>query len=638
MKISSQTAIVVLFIFLLISGLSWAQENPIDENITGDGPTDPAEFEAFVDGIMQAHIKANHIAGITFSYVKDGEIFLAEGYGYADVKKKKPVKADQTMFRPGSISKLFTWTAVMQLYEQGKLDLDANINTYLKEFKIPDTFEQPITLKYLMTHTPGFEEMINYMGVKDAEDLWSLKKYVSTNIPDRVMPPGKLTAYSNYGTALAGYIVEAVSDMPFEEYIEKNIFEPLDMDISTFRQPLPPSLEEYISNGYTYKQGVFNAEMFELINGAAPAGALSSCAADMANFMIAHLQYGRFGANRILKEETAKLMQSLLFTNHPEVSGNAHGFWELYANGLRTIGHGGDTIWFHSQLVLIPEKNEGFFVSYNSVGGGGSPRQDLTHAIFDRYYPAEVSEPKPLTDSQERIRQCTGSYRPTRVVYSTWAKLGALMMNYKVSATENGNLLAVGKQWFEIKPYIFQEIGGENKIVFKGENERNITTMLVDSIPYFAFVKVPWFETPGFSYALLGICGFFFLTTLIWPFRVISGKLCRRKREEVANAPISGRLVAAVFSILYLIFFIGLLMTAQNEMALIFGVPPSLKILLAFPLIAAVLTLFGIFFSVIAWMKKYWNCCARMHYTLVVLASIATLWFLNYWNLLGYKF
>jgi len=638
MKMSSQTTIMVLFISLLISGLSWAQENPFKDNLTGGGPADPSELEAFVDGIMQAHMKANHIAGITFSYIKNGEIFLAKGYGYADVKKKIPVKADQTMFRPGSISKLFTWTAVMQLYEQGKLNLDININTYLNDFKIPETFEQPITLKHLMSHTSGFEEMINNMGVKNAEDLWSLKKYVSTNIPDRVLPPGQLTAYSNYGTALAGYIVEVVSGIPFEEYIEKNIFEPLDMDISTFRQPLPSSLEENMSNGYTYKQGTFNAEMFELINGAVPAGALSSCAADMANFMIAHLQYGHFGANRILKEETAKLMQSLLFTNHPEVSGNAYGFWEQYINGLRTIGHGGDTIWFHSQLVLIPEKNEGFFVSYNSVGGGGSPRQHITNAIFDRYYPAEIPEPNPIADSQERTRQCTGSYRPTRVVYSTWAKLGTLMMNYKVTATEKGNLLFMGKQWQEVNPYIFQEIGGENKIVFDGENEGKITTMLVDSIPYFAFVKVPWFETPGFSYTLLGICGFFFLTTLLWPLRVISGKLCRHKREETAKAPISGRLIATVFSILYLIFFIGILMTAQNQMALIFGVPSSFKILLALPLIASALTLFGILFLVIVWIKKYWDWCSRLHYTLIILASIATLWFLNYWNLLGYKF
>jgi CubicO group peptidase (beta-lactamase class C family) len=524
----------------------------------------------------------------------------------------------------------------MQLYEQGKLDLDADVNTYLKDFKIPDKFDKPITLKHLMTHTPGFEEMIKDMAVRDAKDLWTLKKYISTNIPARVLPPGKLTAYSNYGTGLAGYIVEVVSGMSFEEYVEKNIFEPLGMTISTFRQPIPPHLKEHMSTGYTFKNGLFNAEMFELLNGMAPAGGLSSCATDMANFMIAHLQYGQFGENRILKEETAKLMQSLLFTNHPKVAGNAYGFWEVFANNLRTIGHGGDTIWFHSLLVLIPEKNDGFYFSYNSVGGGGSPRMDLTYALIDRYYPAEVPEPKPLSDSQERIKQCLGNYRPTRVIHSNWAKLMALMMSSAVKTTDEGNLLIAGRQWVEIEPYVFQELGGRDKVVFKADDSGKITNMMLDSAPYFAFVKVPWYQSPNFSYFLLAVCGILFLTALRWPLSAIFRKLCKCK-EEADQAPKSARWVAGVMSVLYLVFVAGLAMSIQDEMSLIFGIPMQVKILLALPLISALLTLFAVIFMVIAWKKKYWSWCARLHYTLIVLASIATLWFLNYWNLLGYK-
>jgi len=637
MKKAIHIGLALCVVFVLIPGIFHGQENITAPEETVEGPSDPAELEAFVDGVMFAHMEANHIAGATFSYVKDGDIFFAKGYGYADVEKRRPVKAEETMFRPGSVSKLFTWTAVMQLYEQGKLDLDADVNTYLKDFKIPDKFGKPITLKHLMTHTPGFEEMISDMAVMEAKDLWPLKKYVSTNIPARVLPPGQLTAYSNYGTALAGYIVQVVSGMSFEEYIEKNIFEPLGMNISTFRQPLPPHLEDNMSTGYTFKKGVFNAEIFELINGMAPAGALSSCATDMANFMIAHLQCGQFGENRILEEETAKLMQSLLFTNHPKVSGNAYGFWEVYANDLRTIGHGGDTIWFHTLLVLIPEKNEGFFVSYNSVGGGGSPRMDLTYALIDRYFPAEMSEPKATSDSQERIQQCIGNYRPTRVIHTTWAKLMALMMNYKVTTTKEGNLFAANKQWIEVEPYVFEEISGRDKIVFKANEKGKITTMLLDSVPYFAFVKVPWYQTPGFSYILLAICGILFLSSLRWPLSAILRKLCKCKTEAV-QPPKTARWIAGTMSVLYLIFVAGLFMSIQDEMALMFGIPLQVKILLALPLLCALLTLFAIFFMIIVWGKKYWTWCARLHYTLVVLASLATLWFLNYWNLLGYKF
>ena len=329
-------------------------------------------------------------------------------------------------------------------------------------------------------------------------------------------------------------------------------------------------------------------------------------------------------------------MQSLLFTNHPKVSGNAYGFWELFANDMRTIGHGGDTIWFHSLLVLIPEKNDGFFISYNSAGGGGSPRIDLTYALLDRYCPAEIPAPKPLSDSQERIKQCMGNYRPTRVIHSTWAKLMALMSNYTVKTTDEGNLLAAGRQWVEIEPYIFQELDGRDKIVFKTDEKGHVSNMVLDSLPYFAFVKIPWYQSPNFSYFLLAVCGILFLTSLRWPLSTIFRKLCKCKTEE-SPAPKSARWVAGVMSILYLVFVVGLFMSVQDEMSIIFGLPMQVKILLAFPLLAALLTLFAIIFMAIAWRKKYWTWCARLHYTLVVLASIATLWFLNYWNLLGYK-
>ncbi len=626
MKKSLKILAALLCVLPLILGTSFGQD-PIVER---------ADLEAFVDGIMKAQMKANHIAGATFSFVKDGEILLAKGYGYADVEKKVPVKADETMFRPGSISKLFTWTAVMQLYEQGKIDLDADINTYLEKFKIPDTFPEPITLKHLMTHTPGFEEMIDDMAVRKSEDLWTLEKYVSTNIPARILPPGKLTAYSNYGTALAGYIVQRVSGLPFEEYVEKNIFEPLGMNTSTFRQPIPAHLEGKMSQGYTFKRGVFNKEIFELINGAAPAGALSSCATDMANFMIAHLQFGHFGENRILEEQTANLMQSLLFTNHPEVNGNAYGFWELKTNNLRAIEHGGDTIWFHSLLLLIPQKNAGFFFSYNSVGGGGSPRSNLAHAILDRYFPVEIPEVHPISGNEKRVRSAAGNYRPTRVVKTNWAKLMALMMNVSIKVTEEGRLYGAGKQWIETEPYVFEEIGGTDKLVFKADEDGNIASLFIDSVPYFAFVRVPWFESPSFSYVLLAICGLMFVTAMRWPFGAIFRKICKKAKEE-NQAPRAFRWAAGGLSALYLIFVTGLAVTVSDQMNIIFGVPNEVKVLLALPLIAVLLTVTALFFMIRAWYKKYWTRCARLHYTLVVLASIVFLWFLNFWNLLGYK-
>jgi CubicO group peptidase (beta-lactamase class C family) len=232
----------------------------------------------------------------------------------------------------------------MQLVERGQLDLDANINDYLTEFKIPDTYPEPITMKHLLTHTPGFEDgALGYLFVQSTDEIVPLSDSLKAHIPWRVRSPGTYSSYSNYGTALAGLIVADVSGMPFNEYIEKNILEPLGMENSTFREPLPDRLAENMATGYKRKKGVYEKDDFEIISNFGPAGALSSTAADMARFMIAHLQNGRYGDARILEEETAKQMHSQQYTLDPRLPGMAYGFYESRVNGQHIIGHGGDT-------------------------------------------------------------------------------------------------------------------------------------------------------------------------------------------------------------------------------------------------------------------------------------------------------
>src|SRR5688572_24051006 len=207
-----------------------------------------ADVETFLDGMVPLQLALSDIAGATVSVVKDGKLLFAKGYGFADVQKKQKVSPQDTLFRPGSISKLFTWTAVMQLFEQGKLDLDRDVNEYL-DYKIPDAFGKPITLKHILTHTPGFEEQIKDLFLTDSTKP-NLGQYLKTHIPGRIYPPGTVPAYSNYATAVAGYIVERVSGRPFDEYVAENILKPLNMTRSTFTQPLPADLAPLMSNGY----------------------------------------------------------------------------------------------------------------------------------------------------------------------------------------------------------------------------------------------------------------------------------------------------------------------------------------------------------------------------------------------------
>jgi CubicO group peptidase (beta-lactamase class C family) len=639
-----------------INGILFSQESEdeavlITQEVKAEDPeveessvlSSRAEFEAFVDGIMAVHMKDNHIAGATLSVVKDGEIFLAKGYGYADLEERKPVDPDRTMFRPGSVSKLITWTAVMQLVEQGKIDLDADVNTYLEDFKIPETFPEPITMTHLMTHTPGFEEKATGMGARSVDDLIRVGDFLKKYMPARVRPPGVITSYSNYGTALGGYIVEVVSGLPFETYVKDYIFNPLRMTHSTFSQPLPADLAEHMSVGYKFENGIFKADEFELIHGMTPAGSMSASGADMARFMIAHLQKGRFGETRILEEETANLMHTQLFAHDPHVLGNAHGFWEMRYNDVYALEHGGDTMLFHSFLVLLLDHNLGFFVSYNSVGGGGPARVQLVEAILDRYFPVKIkANLTPPSDFKKRAKKFTGTYLRARTNSSTYEKIANFFMTVKVTATKEGTLLipaggSGARQYVEVEPLVFRQIDGQNRVVFREDEEGRITHLFFGHNPYGAGIKLAWYETPTVHLTILGIILLVFISVLRWPLGALARKICKTK-VEMSEAPRSARWMAAIMVSLFGVFLIGLLIVFQDPNEVMFGVPMILKLLLGLPLFAAVMAVVVLFYTLWVWIKGYWTACARIHYTLVFFASVVFLWFLYYWNLLGFKY
>src|SRR3712207_5535965 len=259
----SMTIVLALVMLLSPGGSATGQEKGGAQHGTvptapprQQGPTDPAEMEAFLDKELRREMEKHHIAGAAVSVVRDGELFFAKGYGSADLENGIPVDPERTNFRIGSIAKLFTWTAVMQLAEQGKLDLDADIDTYL-DFRIPDTYPQPITLKDLMTHTAGFEDLYYERLAADPNDLLPPREWLISHMPARVRPPGDIAAYSSYGTALAGYIVARVSGEPYDQYIQGHILNPLGMVHTTARSSMPPDIRANTSVGYTYEDGAF---------------------------------------------------------------------------------------------------------------------------------------------------------------------------------------------------------------------------------------------------------------------------------------------------------------------------------------------------------------------------------------------
>jgi CubicO group peptidase (beta-lactamase class C family) len=400
------------------------------------------DLGAFLDGFMPQEIEHADIAGAVIAVVKDGKLLFAKGYGYSDVAKKAPVSPETTLFRPGSISKLFTWTSVMQQVELGKLDLDRDVNDYL-DFKIPPAFDKPITLRNIMTHTTGFEETAKNLFVDSAEELRPTGEYLRVHMPARIFPPGATPAYSNYATTVAAYIVERVSGQNFNDYVEEHIFKPLNMTHATFRQPLPDALKPDMSNGYVLGSG--EPKHFEYVQ-VAPAGSLSASAVDMTHFMIAHLQNGRYGDAQILKPETAIRMHARQQgVWPPSMNAMCLGFYEQWLDGHRSIGHGGDTISFHSNLHLILDANVGLFVSYNSPGRAEiDSRGLLFNKFMERYFPPPSSNEPTLATAAQDAAVVAGSYEVSRRFQTNVLAITTVLGETKVTVNPKDNTISMG--------------------------------------------------------------------------------------------------------------------------------------------------------------------------------------------------
>ncbi len=494
-----------------------------------------ADFETFLDALIPSQLRNRNIAGAVVSVVKDGQVLFQKGYGYADFEAKKPVLPDQTLFRPGSISKLFTATAVMQLVEQGKLDLDRDVNDYL-DFAIPKTYPEPVTLRQLLTHTAGFEDTLKNLFVAHESDIKPLRTYLVDQMPARIFPPGTVPSYSNYGFTVAGYIIERVSGEKFERYIDNHILKPLRMSNSTFDQPLPSQLAPQMSKGYL--NAAKKPRDFEFVQ-AAPAGALSTTAADMTRFMLAFLQDGSVDSVAILNPETVRQMETRQFELHPMINGLGMTFMEYCMNPVRAIAHGGDTVYFHSDMVLVPDQHVGYFISYNSLGknvGGG--RGEVWRTFVDRYFPSR-GEPKIDADpntAKSDGRAVSGVYDGTRRGETTFLKILALMSQIRVNSDKDGVLTVEGdknqrgqlKEWKEIAPLVYGESDGLEKIAFRRDGSGVVREML----PFpavFESQRVPWYASKTFIGLVVGgNLVLALLTVLFWPVAV----LVRRKYER----------------------------------------------------------------------------------------------------------
>jgi len=599
-------------------------------------------FQAYLDGVMAAQFRDWELAGMTFALVRDGELALSKGYGVASLASGEPVDPARTLFRPGSVSKLFTWTAVMQLVEQGRIDLDAPVSQYVTQFEVPEAFGEPLTMKHIMTHAPGLEDgAAGYLFADEVEDLVPLADSLAAHIPNQIWPPGTYSAYSNWSTAVAGLVVANVSGMSFEAYVAENIFKPLGMTQATFEEPLPAELADDMAQGYKPKYNGIEPMGFEFIKNFGPAGALSAAAEDMAKFIVAHVSDGALGEGRILEPETTRQMHSRLFAHDPRVAGMAHGFYEIRRNGVRFVGHGGDTIAFHSELVIHPETDFGFFLSFNTPAGARA-RAAVVDAVIDYFYPGDggaepVIPAEPLEGSAERIAAIAGAYRLNRRSFTKLEGVLGLVGDLAIGPGPDGEIVVpgegIGGRYAEVEPYVFRKRGRQETFVFQHEDGR-VVRAFVGSLPIMVADKLAFWEAAGNHQLILAL-------GLLAALFVLLNAIRNRGQKGPGGQARIARLSLILASVSFLAFVVGLGVVfggMDMDQAIFDFPPPGTGVVMLIPLLGALFTVTSAGLLVGVWRAPDCSVWQRLRYTYVTGIFVLLVLVLGYWNLLGWRY
>lgn len=602
-------------------------------------PSTPAELGVFMDGLVNTGLKKYNIPGAVFLFVKDGRVFFQKGYGYANLEKKIPFDPERTVVRVASNSKLYTATAVMQLVEKGKIRLDADINSYLKDMRIPDTYPRHITMQNLLTHTAGFDEKNLGMSTLNEKDVIPLGEFLKNNMPERVMEPGTISSYSNMGLTLAGYVVELVSGEPFHAYAREHIFKPLGMSSSDFMPR--PDLMARMAVPYLYRGGKWEVMPYDY-DFCYPAGSLMTTASDMARFMIAHLQNGQYGAARILKTETAQLMHRTQFRHHPALPGFALGFMESVYRGVRMIEHGGWVAGFKTLTVLIPARNAGFFISYNiEYAGPGSKHyalaEEVQKSIIDHYYSAGVKSPSPAKGDPAMARKLEGSYRTNRHSRRELTKFGVFMSDLSVRALDDGSIMVRKDRYLPRGNLLFEKEDGSDLAAFREDDSGRITHLFIGSAPHVSWDRLAWYETSAFYFILLAFSAWIFFAAFVTSVIVH----VRRKRKGIkAEAPVrwAWRIMAAV-SLLNIVMLVSMVLLLLNavQVSFFWTLPTGLVGLLAVGVLTTLLSIVLVVLTVFILRRGIGGILDRAFPVAVCAAAVSFTWFLHYWNLLGFR-
>ncbi|WP_216829765.1 serine hydrolase domain-containing protein [Alkalihalobacterium elongatum] len=634
--------IVIMFCFLLL--ILPLQPNTTTKAVEST-PITKENVQAFVEDYFNESIEEFQIPGAVIIVVKDNEILYKQGFGYANLNNDLQVDPDETLFRIGSVTKLFTATAIMQLVEQGLIDLEADVNEYLTHFQIDTRHFQPIRVKHLLTHTPGFDEKIIGMAVEHYSDRQPLRDYLKENQPMVIREPGEYIQYSNYGMGILGLVIEEVSGLSYEQYIEDYILKPLGMNDTyvTMDEAVHDQLaREYFPMGDTFQEEPLYDFQYP------SAGSAIATADDMAKFMLLHLNEGTWYDTTILSEKTASLMHERQFSQNPNVQGFGYGFFERLQNSHRFLEHGGNTGGTNSMLIIDKERNLGIFTSNNGFAGALASYK-FPFLFINHFYPmSQSAAAMEMSDQpvQEDLKRYEGSYYTNRYSREDVSKITlAMAPPIKVSKATDHSLFVQNygqeRTFIQVEPLIFMDQETEQYLAFEEDGKGNITHLFFSDS--FVYEKGSWYQNALLHVILLGLFVMLSVVTgLILIIKMIK-KVVKRNKQSVSIEKRQSWYMEAgklnsMICMSFLLFLVVLVMglVQMNGIAAVFlELPLAVQFALYIPVITIVLVLTQGITIIFAWLSRSGTFMKRLYHTSVLFLAISVLLVLRYYNMIA---
>ncbi len=616
-------------------------------------PTSSLRAQALegLDALVLDLMRRYDVPGVALTVVRGDRVAVLRGFGLARVSDGVPVDPERTVFRVASVAKLFVAAAALTLVERGALDLDANIQRYAPNLPLESRFTEPITLHHLLTHTAGFDErMIGYAATSRSA-IRPLGAYLAENLPRRGWRPGELTGYSNHGMAVAAYLVERATGIPFSEYARDSLFLRLGMTSTSYLDVVTTRSDDMASGHLCDADGCTAVD--DVYSHPYPVGLAYSTAADMARFLIVQLNAGRIDGESALPTAVIARMQAEQFTHDQAIPGMSFGFFNQTELGWRALTHAGGVSGVRSLFLIVPDAGVGFYF----VANGGRPRfgaalkDSLLARLLDERH--EVRRAQPVSLSPEYVAQFAGPYQLTRYAHYTVEKFPALFATSVVlRSTESGSLVLPVEERLEFVPIDslrFREIGGDRVVAFR-RDQRGRVTHLFAARPFFgadfpaAFERRYWYDDAGVkneyvSY-LLGLP--LILMFLVWPVTAaVAAWWGRRRNRARRNATTGSRtavILAVIFSVLFTWFGFGFVARStrmlESATGIVTGMTPGMRRLLQLPYALGLLAAFVLGFAVIAWRRRYWGPIRRAYYTAFAMMALLVVAFLVRWNYL----